>query len=482
MHYIKDDIIKDFGYDPSDEASILTRAKDLIGLSVLNVMLMSPFDNKTKLDPKNKGAIGNIIEEHWFGIKNNPSPEPDFIDAGIELKVIPLEKRKSGLSVKERTKICSINYSELLDETWKTSHVKRKLNKILFIYYQYNPENKSQSMVKHIDLWELRGTDEAILRQDWEKIKKKVEDGQAHLISESDSKILAACRSGRGGVDRFGIPNDMVTQPKNIEVGALRRAFSLKQSFTRQRWLQIHDKVQFESVIQSLTLNDKQDFEKAILEKLDKTQGMTLGDFAQKFNIAAPEGKNAAATIIKKALGFKNVNSRIKEFEQSGIEVRIVPVRTSDKKPWEAVSFPTIKLKEFVDEPWDESPLQEYVDRILFIPIYRDDKKTPLNDRALGKAFFWSPSEQEWDTIKEEWQMYKEEVQEGNCKVTKVKSGNSHKEITSLSKESSTKMIHIRPHGKNRDDRDEDSFGNSVVKQSFWLNKNFVHDLMKKYA
>ena len=104
MHCDKDDIIKNFDYDPSDEGAILARAKDLVGHSILDVILLSPLDNKTKLDPRNKGAIGNIIEEHWFGIKNNSSPEPDFVDAGIELKVIPLEKRKGGLSVKERTR------------------------------------------------------------------------------------------------------------------------------------------------------------------------------------------------------------------------------------------------------------------------------------------------------------------------------------------------------------------------------------------
>ena len=94
MHYNKDNIIKRFDYDPSNEDAILARAKDLIGLSVQNVILLSPLDSKTKLHPRNKGAVGNIIEEHWFGIKNNPSPEPDFIEVGIELKVIPLEMKK----------------------------------------------------------------------------------------------------------------------------------------------------------------------------------------------------------------------------------------------------------------------------------------------------------------------------------------------------------------------------------------------------
>ena len=50
--------------------------------------------------------------------------------------------------------------------------------------------------------------------------------------------------------------------------------------------------------------------------------------------------------------------------------------------------------------------------------------------------------------------------------------------ITNLSKESETKIIHIRPHAQNSNDRDVDSFGTSVVKQSFWRNKKFVHNLV----
>ncbi|CAC9591444.1 hypothetical protein [uncultured Gammaproteobacteria bacterium] len=39
----------------------------------------------------------------------------------------------------------------------------------------------------------------------------------------------------------------------------------------------------------------------------------------------------------------------------------------------------------------------------------------------------------------------------------------------------------MRPHGKNRDDRDVDSFGNSFVKHSFWLNKYFIQKLAKEH-
>ena len=480
MHCDKKEIIKKFGYSPDNERSILSRARLLRGHTISQVIDRSPLEDKPK-ELKGKGAIGNVVERHWFGIKNNSSPDPDFIDAGIELKIIPLERSAKGLTVKERTKICSINYFKLIEEKWGTSHAKRKLNKILFIYYHYNKEQHDRSVVKYCDLWRLRGGDAIVIGQDWDKVKQKVSKGEAHLLSESIGKVLAAARSGQGGRDEHGRLRDLVGQPRSSKK-ALKRAFALKQSFTGQRWLQVHKNIKFESLIDSLKIKASHDLEETLLKKLHGFTGMTLGVFAQRFNIDIPKGKNAAATIVKKAIGFKNVNSRIKEFEQTGVEIRIVPVRSFDKRPWEAVSFPSFRLSEFIGEKWDNSLLKDYVDRILFIPIYRDEQRTPLSERTIEQAFFWTPSKEEEEMIKKEWKRYQDEVWQGKCKVIKEKRGDVIREVTGLSKESQTMMIHIRPHGKDRTDRDVNRLGNSVVKQSFWLNKAFVHKLIKKHA
>jgi len=53
-----------------------------------------------------------------------------------------------------------------------------------------------------------------------------------------------------------------------------------------------------------------------------------------------------------------------------------------------------------------------------------------------------------------------------------------YKEVSNLSKASSTKIIHMRPHTRDTNDRDEDLFGNSLVKQSFWLNSKFIQNLL----
>ena len=68
----------------------------------------------------------------------------------------------------------------------------------------------------------------------------------------------------------------------------------------------------------------------------------------------------------------------------------------------------------------------------------------------------------------------------GQCQVNKVaiKSKKGFKEVSGLSKESETSIIHMRPHGRDSNDRDEDALGNSIVKQCFWLNKKFVQKLL----
>ena len=44
----------------------------------------------------NKGGLGGFVEEKIFGYKCNTDKNPDFIDAGIELKVTPVKKTNDG--------------------------------------------------------------------------------------------------------------------------------------------------------------------------------------------------------------------------------------------------------------------------------------------------------------------------------------------------------------------------------------------------
>ncbi len=468
-------------YDDSSIVSIVAYAKKLVGKSVADILAQDSLD----INIKNKGVIGTIIEEYWFGIKPNSSPLPDFDKVGVELKIIPLIKQKSRLVVKERTKICSINYTTLVDETWQTSHVKEKLNKILFIYYLYDKDNIKNSTIKKIDLWKLNeNNNEFIIKHDYLHVQQKIKEGYAHELSESLSKVLAASRSGSGGKDSSGRLRDLVSQPIKIHSPeALKRAFSLKQSFTNQRWNELSTKHQYESIIDALEIDDLANFEERIVTSINAYANKSIKEISDIFSLdISSRSKNKIATIIKKAIGFKSVKSTIKEFEQLGIIIKVVPVNQKNNYPFEAISFATMKLQEFVNEEWEDSTFREYLHKILIVPIYSRSKESTLDEKYMAKTFFWSPSISEEALIQKEWSCYQDEVLSGKCEVKKVamNSLKGYKEVSALSKESQTLAIHMRPHGRDSTDRDIDTLGNSIVKQSFWLNKRFIQKLLEE--
>jgi len=395
--------------------------------------------------------------------------------------VIPLIQQRKKVAVKERTKVCSIHYPSLVKEEWQTSHAKKKLNKILFIYYLYDKEKLEDSLIKKVELWELaKDKSEIIIQDDWQKTKQKVLKGFAHQLSEKGFKILSPARSGSGGVDKNGEQKDLVFQPNTTyQKKALKRAFTLKQSFTNQLWREINS-VAYESILEHLNIKNMDEFEDKVLQALWRFEGKSVAELSEIFEIKIPNGKNQVATIIKKAIGFKNVNAKIKEFEQLGIAVKTIKVHPKESMPIEGVSFSTMKLQEFEEESYDASVLKSYLEKILFIPVYHYGKE--LNEKRLGKAFFWVPSKEQEHVIQQEWQMYQKEVQSGRCRVEKVvnKSKRGYKEVSQLSKESQTQIIHMRPHARDANDRDSDSHGNSIVKQCFWLNKKFLQKLIQE--
>ena len=55
-----------------------------------------------------KGSFGQYIETHYFGYENNNDAEPDFVEAGVELKTSFLQFDARGeLVAKERIKLSS---------------------------------------------------------------------------------------------------------------------------------------------------------------------------------------------------------------------------------------------------------------------------------------------------------------------------------------------------------------------------------------
>ena len=93
------------GTNYTTKEAILHRAREVIGIPLKDV------DSTGRL-ATGKGAIGTVIEESWYGYTPNSESEPDFPEAGVELKVTPYIRTKGGIRAKERLVCNIINYME----------------------------------------------------------------------------------------------------------------------------------------------------------------------------------------------------------------------------------------------------------------------------------------------------------------------------------------------------------------------------------
>ena len=88
---------------------------------------------------RNKGGLGGFVEENIFKYAANSDDNPDFIDAGIELKVTPIKRNNDGsLSSKERLVLNMINYKSEALATFKTSSFYKKNKRLLIWFYLYS--------------------------------------------------------------------------------------------------------------------------------------------------------------------------------------------------------------------------------------------------------------------------------------------------------------------------------------------------------
>jgi DNA mismatch repair protein MutH len=426
---------------------------------------------KPSLDIKDKGAIGKIIEEFGFGVKNNSESRPDFHEIGVELKVVPLKDSQKGLSVKERTKICLINYYQIIDSTWDGSHAKHKLDHILFVFYYYNKENHLDSQIKDYYFFELKNQlEEPIIQTDWHRTQQIVANGRAHELSESQNKILAASRSGAGGLNS----NQHPTQPNSsIQKHAPQRSFSLKPSYTNVIWKELKN-ISYDSIRSIEQYKTTTGIENFILGRLHSWNGRNYNDLIRHFGYTPSNAKNSTASIIRKVLGFEG-NKPIKEIEQLGLTVKTMKCRARDLMPFEAMSFPYQPLGELIQEKrFDESEFYNYLQGFLIVPIYKTDKKD--TNPIIGKAFIYYPEKKTILKIQKEWEGFRDRAKV--LEVTKKPVRNKNGYVRESNLPSKTEIIHMRPHGKDATDIDKTA-PVEITKHCFWFNKGFIQQLLK---
>ncbi len=449
-------------YIKSSKESIENYALNLKEKTFKDVLLNDP--NITNEDrsllfeyynnPRSKGSLGQLIEKHFFFYDINSKSEADFNEAGVELKVTPYTIKANGdLRAKERLVLTIINYmKDYEEEDFLRSHVYEKCALMLLIYYLYEPnKDRLDYVINYIKLFQFPEEDLEIIKNDYKIIIDKIKKGKAEEISEGDTNYLGACTKGANA-------NSLREQPFS-DKKAMQRAFCLKNSYMSYilNHYIVNKTEKYESVIKDAKILKEQTLEQYIISKLQPYYNQDIEFLKHKFNIPYKVSNKSFTYLLAKRM-LEVVNEKIEEFEKANIKIKAIRLRP-DGMPKESMSFPTFKYTEIINENWLDSELYETFSTtkyLFMIYQYLDD-----NTLIFKKAMFWNVPEKDLNTeIKRVWENT----------VEKIKNN----EYDNLPKISESPILHVRPHGQNKNDTYPTLDGKNSTKKCFWLNASYI--------
>ena len=295
-------------YDETSPQDIENYAKKLIGKTFYDVLKEYFKENELELEKtlsKNKGKLGNLIEEYYFYYKPNSNPHADFEKANTELKVTPYIKGKNGtLRAKERLVIGMIPNDKPIETNFEKSHVLEKLQLILLILYFHDKnKNKLDYSIDFVKLFSILGEnckkDLEIIKKDYKIIVDKIITGNAHKLSEGDTNYLGACTKG-------STAEKSLQKQYYGDMPAKRRAFSLKQSYMSYvlNTYIVGNVPTYDSIVKE---DENVYFEDIVLKKIYENIGLTIEELCKKYNIEN-KPKHVNSILIYRMLGVKSEN------------------------------------------------------------------------------------------------------------------------------------------------------------------------------
>lgn len=463
-------------YDRSDPISIEVYSQKLIGKTFRQIweeddarrpMMVredgSPYGTADVSETKrNKGNLGQIIEEKFFHYECNSDSRADFHEAGVELKVTPYRINQNGsLSAKERLILTMIDYYQVVNESFEESHLWNKSKLILLVYYLYMKEIKYNLDYKigYSRLFTPPEQDVKIIRHDYYIIVSKIKEGKAHELSEGDTLYLGAAPKAATSKDRRKQPySDELAKP---------RAFAFKNSYMTyvlNNYI-VPGKVTYEPIIQDEAVESFEDY---VVGKIDSYRGYSVDELCTEFEIEIQKRpKNLEAMLAYRILGVKG--NHAEEFEKASIAVKTIRIGKNNRIK-ESMSFPTFKFKELIEEEWEDSTFGNYLreTRFLFV-VYKFDKDDTL--RLRGCQFWNIPYDDLESDVRSVWERTQQVIREG----LQVKMING-KRTNNFPKASENPVCHVRPHAQNAQDTYELPDGRQYPKQCFWLNNTYIYD------
>jgi len=200
--------------------------------------------------------------------------------------------------------------------------------------------------------------------------------------------------------------------------------------------------------------------EEATKAKFEPYLGMSVQEISDLFNFhkSGKYDKGFYRGITMRILG--SVRKTIPELEKAGIVLKTLRVNERGM-PRESMSFPTFKYMDIINEDWEESSFLDMIERKFLFVVFREDDDRTLR---LEKVGYWNMPYDDREEARKVWEDTKRRVKA---------------DANDLPKMSESRVAHVRPHGRDKNDTWPTPQGIGLVKQSFWLNARYLSDVIR---
>jgi len=207
--------------------ALLAHARALIGVQLGEIAegLGLPVPPGTV---RTKGWPGQILERE-LGVEAGGVRGPDFAALGVELKTVPVE---ADLSPRESTAVCQIDPVAIAADSWETSYVRHKLQRVLFVALEVPRDDASVGArrVVAVCLWSPNASEDRVLRDDFDLfVRGYFRRGRVADITGHLGQVMQVRPKGRNAADvRAGY------DPAGNPIQVPKCGFYLRPSFVAQ--------------------------------------------------------------------------------------------------------------------------------------------------------------------------------------------------------------------------------------------------------
>lgn len=209
---------------------LLRRLDDLHGMPFGQLATQVGVKWNPKGPASNKSFAGDVVQSA-LGEGRNSSKNRDLHNFGLEIKTIPIGLERKVIW---NTKICGLNYAEVLDRDWESSHVYHKMRTTLFVpVVKRTNTDWNEWYMWGSFIWLPTEDDEAVLKADYEAVRALVKEKKLDAITSKQHpkgpcKVLIPNTGGQDSSDMQAFEMEGETAESK------RRAWFLHKSFTQR--------------------------------------------------------------------------------------------------------------------------------------------------------------------------------------------------------------------------------------------------------